>query len=91
MKHKKYLRKQVEGEDGEARDSEEVIFFRNRNIQIQEGLHFSQNINAVGGIVQSFDKNMSPTSKMTFRMCFLRATTTTTRVRELLISRRRTI
>ena len=27
MKHKKYLRKQVEGEDGEARDSEEVIFF----------------------------------------------------------------
>ena len=25
MKHKKYLRKQVEGEDGEARDSEEVM------------------------------------------------------------------
>ena len=25
MKHKKYLRKQVEGEDGDARDSEEVI------------------------------------------------------------------
>ena len=27
MKHKKYLRKQVEGEDGEARDSEEVIIY----------------------------------------------------------------
>ena len=40
------------------------------------------------GIVQSFDKKCLP---MTFRMCFLRATTTTTRVRELLISRRRTI
>ena len=27
MKHKKYLRKQVEGEDGDARDSEEVIIY----------------------------------------------------------------
>ena len=35
MKHKKYLRKQVEGEDGEARDSEEVIRFFLRNISIR--------------------------------------------------------
>ena len=92
MKHKKYLRKQVEGEDGEARDSEEVIFFSKQKYTNTGGsLFFTEYRCGRENIVQSFDRNMSPSSKMTFRMCFLRATTTTTRVRELLISRRRMI
>ena len=45
------------------------------------------------GVVQSFDQNMSPKSGTTSlqNVCFLRVTTTTMRVTELLISRRRMI